>query len=85
MSEYLWNFWIAVSQLRTLSSAGEPPMIVCARAWRHSLEGHKLSIYFVKTLNAIFFLQENHCKDAWESEVQMRQTSKEVRDAVKSQ
>jgi hypothetical protein len=85
MSEYLWNFWIAVSQLLNTIIGGSPDETVCARAWRHSLEGHKLSIYFVKTLNAIFFLQENHCKDAWESEVQMRQTSKEVRDAVKSQ
>lgn len=62
-----------------------PDETVCSRAWRHSLEGHKLSTHFVKFINAVFFWQKNHCQSAWESEILMRQTSNEVREALLKQ
>ena len=65
----LFQVLVALDQLvNTISSRSYRAYISGKRKWTRNL------------INAIFFLQEDHCKEAYESEIERMQYPPEMRD-----
>lgn len=62
---------VALDQLINTLFWGYADETLSARAWRHHLKGDKDWIY--KLIDFLFFWQENHCKEAYESELERSQ------------
>lgn len=58
---------IAVDQLINTFFCGYADETLSARAWRHKIKGDRS--WPVWLINLMFFWQENHCKEAYESEI----------------
>lgn len=69
---------VAVDQFVNTLIGGYADETLSARAWRHSLAGERK--WLVKVLNCIFFWQDNHCREAYESEIYRRQYPEEYRN-----
>lgn len=70
LKEHLLQIAIAFDQFLNAISGGYGDETLSSRAWRTYLETGNS---FKKDLiNAIFFWQENHCKEAFESELARR-------------
>ena len=74
MTTYVMKVLIAVDQLANAVIGGHPDETLSAAAHRRHLEGNSGWRNFI---NRIFFWQEDHCKDAYESEKSRRQLPKE--------
>lgn len=65
--DYL-NLLIAIDQLINVLCGGEPDETLSSRAYRLAMErGRTIPM---RIIDMIFFWQENHCKTAYESEMQ---------------
>jgi hypothetical protein len=62
---YLWNVLEAFSQLLNTILLGSPNMSLSARAYIKRNTHPKP----YKWINKLFFWQEDHCKQSWESDV----------------
>lgn len=71
---YLLRVAIAADQFANAVRGGEPDETLSAAAHRLHLKGRSGWRNFI---NRIFFWQEDHCKDAYESEKSRRQLPKE--------
>jgi hypothetical protein len=76
------RFWpaqvlIAFDQLLNALHGGWADESISARAWR--LRHRNPYKTYVTLIDALFFWQQSHCKDAYESEVQRRQLPPEYR------
>lgn len=49
-----------------------------AHLWRHNLDGELT--WLMRIVNGLFFWQDNHCREAYESEIFRRQYPKEYRN-----
>lgn len=69
---------VAVDQLVNTFFGGYADETISSRLWRHYLKGERK--WAVKIVNAIFFWQKNHCKEAYESELERSQLPPSMRD-----
>lgn len=66
--EYFFQVSLAFDQLLNALFGGWADETLSARAYRLSIERNR---YWPKRIiNAIFFWQDNHCKEAYESELE---------------
>ena len=66
MKTYLWNILEATSQWLNALLGGNPNITISASAY---LNRHKRP-WVYKAINALFFRQEDHCRDSWVSDIQ---------------
>lgn len=62
---------IAVDQLVNTILGGMADETLSARAWRNHMKGRRS--WPVKIIDALFFWQTDHCREAYESEVERKQ------------
>ena len=62
---------VAIDQLINTFFWGMADETLSARAWRHHLQGDRS--WPVHILDALFFWQDQHCKQAYESELERKQ------------
>jgi len=68
MKTYLLNVLEIISQaLNTVFLNGNPNMTISARCYLNREKPYWGTAY--KTLNKIFFWQEDHCRDSWVSDI----------------
>lgn len=65
---------VAIDQLLNTLIGGMADETLSARAYRRYLRGKP---WCARIINIIFFWQENHCKEAYESELERSQLPKE--------
>ena len=68
---------VAVDQLANTLLGGMADETLSARAWRHHLDGSRDWPWAI--IDALFFWQTDHCRSAYESEVERRQLPPEYR------
>lgn len=73
---YVTKVLIAVDQLANAVRGGHPDETLSAAAHRRHLEGRS---GWRNLINALFFWQEDHCRDAYQSELDRKQLPKEYR------
>lgn len=73
---YLLRVAIAADQFANAVRGGEPDETLSAAAHRGHLEGRS---GWRNLINALFFWQEDHCRDAHQSELDRKQLPKEYR------
>lgn len=66
---------VAIDQLINTLFWGMADETLSARAWRHKLDGSRSWPAWI--IDRLFFWQKDHCKWAYESEVERRQLPKE--------
>ena len=71
------NLFIAFDQLANAFLGGWPDETLSSRAWRRDLEDDVS--WPRKLIDAIFFWESDHCRDAYYSEVERRQCPPELR------
>ncbi len=74
MSNYLLRVAIAVDQLANALRGGEPDETLSAWFHRQHLKGNSCAR---NVTNTLFFWQDDHCREAHESEILRRQMPKE--------
>lgn len=62
---------VALDQLANTLMGGMADETLSARAWRNHLKGRRS--WPVKFIDALFFWQKDHCREAYESEVERKQ------------
>ena len=62
---------VAVDQLANTFLGGMADETLSARAWRNHLKGRRSWPY--KLIDTLFFWQKDHCRTAYESEVERKQ------------
>ena len=62
---------IALDQLANTLLAGYADETLSSRAWRHHLDGSR--DWPRAVIDFLFFWQEDHCRTAYESEIERRQ------------
>lgn len=68
---------IAIDQLANTLIGGFADETVSARVYRHYIKGEYKWAY--KLINALFWWQDDHCKEAYESEMNRTQLPPEFR------
>lgn len=68
---------IAIDQLFNTIFCGMADETLSARAYRHYRDGSRKWPYHL--INALFFWQEDHCREAYESEIERSQLPPEYR------
>lgn len=68
---------VAMDQLINTLFWGYADETISSRCYRHYLKGERVWAY--KLVNAIFFWQDDHCKEAYESELTRAQLSPSMR------
>lgn len=68
---------VALDQLANTLIGGYADETMSARLWRHHLAGEYS--WAMKVVNCLFFWQDNHCKEAYESEIFRQQYPEEYR------
>lgn len=77
MAEYSYplRVVIGVDQLVNTLFGGQPDETLSSRCYRQgALNGIKRWYLLMKVVNTIFFFQKEHCKGAYESEVERKQS-----------
>lgn len=69
---------VAVDQLVNTLIGGFADETLSARLWRHHLAGEYT--WAMRIVNGLFFWQNNHCLEAYESELFRRQYPEEYRN-----
>ena len=62
---------VAIDQLVNTLMGGMADETLSARAWRNLLKGRRS--WPVKVIDALSFWQKDHCKSAYESEIERKQ------------
>ena len=62
---------VAIDQFVNTLMGGMADETLSARAWRNHLRGRRS--WPVKIIDALFFWQKDHCREAYESEVERKQ------------
>lgn len=76
MTTYVMKVLIAVDQLANAVRGGHPDETLSAAAHRRHVAGKS---GWRNVINALFWWQEDHCRDAHASELQRKQLPKEYR------
>ena len=69
---------IAIDQLVNAICGGWADETISSRAWRQRKRKRHWA-YTRRVIDALFFMQKNHCKTAYESELQRRHLPPELR------
>lgn len=69
---------LALDQLANTLLGGYADESLSSRAWRHHVDGSRSWPRWV--IDHIFFWQEEHCKTAWESELERSHLPPSMRD-----
>jgi hypothetical protein len=82
---YLFNIFVALSQLGNTILGGYPDESMSARAWRTSSHGKWPGVLTKPLIDFVFRVvtlgrDKQHCKDAYESEVSRRQFPEHYKD-----
>lgn len=62
---------VAIDQLVNTLMGGMADETLSARAWRNHLKGRRS--WPMKLIDLLFFWQKDHCREAYESEVERKQ------------
>lgn len=62
---------VAIDQLVNTLMGGMADETLSARAWRNHMKGRRS--WPVKVIDTIFFWQKDHCREAYESEIERKQ------------
>ena len=68
---------VAIDQLLNTLLGGYADETLSSRAWRHKEDGSRSWPAWV--INKLFFWQDNHCKEAYESELKRNQLPPSLR------
>lgn len=68
MGEWLLNVLIGLDQLANTVLAGEPDETLSSRAHRMREKGQPVWGWTARAINALFFWQADHCREAFEAE-----------------
>lgn len=79
MKRYLLNNLIALDQLANTLLAGEADETLSSRAHRMREKGHRWWGWTARFIDALFFWQLEHCRNAWLSEVTRAQLPRNLR------
>lgn len=74
----LFQVLVALDQLVNTCFGGYADETISSRSYRAYISGKRK--WTRNLINAIFFLQEDHCKEAYESEIERMQYPPEMRD-----
>ena len=77
MIRYLINLLIALDQLLGTALGGDPDMTISANAWLWHLRGKRSWPY--RLIDTLFFWEERHCYEAFQSERLGKQLPPEAR------
>lgn len=77
MKHWILQVLIAIDQLANALLGGWADETLSAHAWRSDWTLRK------SLINALFFWQEDHCKDSFDAEVERRQMAPIYRDHVR--
>ena len=69
---------IAIDQLANAIFAGYADETLSSRAYRHKMDGSRSWPAWI--IDHLFFWQEDHCKEAYESELERNQLPPSMRD-----
>lgn len=69
---YWLSVAIALDQLLNTLLAGAPDETLSSRAHRMRVKGHRYWGWTARAINLLFFLQQDHCRQAYESELARR-------------
>lgn len=72
MTAYLLAIAIALDQLLNALLAGAPDETLSSRAHRMRVKGHRYWGWTARAINLLFFWQQDHCRQAYESELARR-------------
>ena len=73
MPPYIMNVLIAIDQFANVLLRGEPDETLSSRAHRMRLKGQPIWGWTARAINLVFFLQADHCLEAFEAEQRRRQ------------
>lgn len=73
MKRYALHLLIALGQLLNALLGGAADETLSARAWRAEAQGKVLGRVFRPLIDAIFFFDADHCRQAWLAEVHKQQ------------
>lgn len=69
---YLLNLAIGLDQLANAVLAGAPDETLSSRAHRMRVKGHRYWGWTACAINLLFFWQQDHCRQSYESELARR-------------
>lgn len=72
VAAYIMNLLIAIDQLANVLLRGEPDETLSSRAHRMRMKGHPVWGWTARAINLIFFMQTDHCYEAFEAEQRRR-------------
>lgn len=77
--EYIKNILIGIDQLTNCVFLGKPDETISARCWRNR---NKNIIWKIsrKVIDTIFWFDDNHCQESYDSELYRTQISKEYKE-----
>ena len=78
MKTYLLNILVAIDQLGTTLVGGWPDETLSSYAWRLEMQGKPFG-FMRRVIDALFFWQEDHCRNAWLIEMRRKQVPLEMR------
>lgn len=70
--QWVLQVLIAIDQLANALLAGAPDETLSSRAHRMRVKGHRYWGWTARAINLLFFLQQDHCRQAYESELARR-------------
>ena len=76
--KYPMKVGVALTQLLNAFFGGYPDESTSSRAWRQRAK--PFWYYMLRIIDGIFFWEQDHCRHAWESEMQRRQLPPALRD-----
>lgn len=65
---YVWNIFIALSQILNALLGGFPDETTSSRLWRLDAQGSALARLARRGVDALFFWQDGHCRLSHEAE-----------------
>lgn len=81
MGRRLSQIGIAIDQLINACCGGWADETLSCRAWRQREKKNRWSI-MRRVIDALFFMQKDHCKTAYESEIKRRHLPPELREKI---
>lgn len=80
MKDWLLNLAVAIDQLVNVLLAGAPDETLSSRAHRMRAKGHRWWGWTAAAIDALFFLDPDHCSSAYESEKKRLQQPADLHD-----
>lgn len=85
MTTYVKRNLIAASQLLNALTGGQPDETTSSRTYRMYLKGNKFALVFIHVVDTLFFFQPEHCKGAYQDELDKRHVPQAIKDQQNAQ